>query len=148
LLHSSKKTTPMEENKLFGLINLRLIRFVLVGVLNTIFGYGLYCIFIYFGLATEVAVLLSTVLGVLFNFKTTGSFVFKNKDNRLIFRFIASYVLTYFVNVGIIWFLSNTTSLNRYYAGFIATVVVAGLSFIIQSNFVFNSNKKIREKED
>ncbi|WP_349953149.1 GtrA family protein, partial [Bacteroides finegoldii] len=75
------------------------IRFVLVGIVNTAFGVGLYCLLVYFGISYRLSVLFSTVLGVLFNFKTIGVFVFKNKDNRLLFRFVASYVIVYFVNI-------------------------------------------------
>ena len=64
------------------------IRFLLVGALNTAFGLGLYCFFVYIGLSYKIAVLLSTVLGVLFNFKTIGSLVFKNKNNHLILHSI------------------------------------------------------------
>jgi putative flippase GtrA len=50
-------------------------RFLLVGVLNTIFGYFLYGTLILIGLDYKLAVLLATILGVLFNFQTTGRLV-------------------------------------------------------------------------
>jgi len=51
-------------------------RFVLVGVLNTLFSYFLYGSLILIGLNYKYAVLLATILGVLFNFQTTGRLVF------------------------------------------------------------------------
>lgn len=113
------------------------IRFVLIGILNTAFGVGLYCLFIYWGIPYRSAVLLSTVLGVLFNFKTIGTFVFKNKKNRLIFKFVAAYVIIYFINIGFIHLLLELTELNEYIAGVIATPIVAIASFILQNRFVF-----------
>ncbi|MBQ8045896.1 MAG: GtrA family protein, partial [Bacteroidales bacterium] len=64
------------------------IRFVLVAILNTLFGYGVYSLLVFLGLHYSVATLGSTVLGVLFNFKTYGVLVFKNTSNKLIFRFV------------------------------------------------------------
>lgn len=113
------------------------IRFVIVGIVNTAFGVGLYCLFIYFGISYRLSVLFSTVLGVLFNFKTIGIFVFKNKDNRLLFRFIASYVIVYFVNIGVIYLFLRLTSLGDYLGGIMATPIVAIISFFLQKRFVF-----------
>lgn len=119
-------------------LNWVFVRFLLVGVLNTAFGVGLYCLFIYWGMSYYNAVLLSTVLGVLFNFKTIGTFVFKNKRNRLIVKFIIAYVIVYFLNIGLIQLLLSLTKLNEYIAGIVVTPVVAVISFILQRCFVFN----------
>lgn len=113
------------------------IRFVLVGILNTAFGVGLYCLFVYWGVPYRYAILLSTILGVLFNFKTIGTLVFKNAKNRLIFKFVAVYVVIYFINVGFIHLLLEQTELNEYIAGIIVTPIVAIASFILQKNLVF-----------
>lgn len=118
-------------------MNTTFIRFVLVGILNTAFGVGLYCLFVYLGMSYRWAVLLSTVLGVLFNFKTIGTLVFHNSNNRLIFKFIMAYVIVYFVNIGFIRLLLEFTLLNEYWAGIIATPFVAIASFSLQKFFVF-----------
>ena len=125
--------------KLFSYtIDRTFIRFVLIGLLNTAFGVGLYCLFVYLGMPYRSAVLLSTVLGVLFNFKTIGTFVFKNTNNRLIFRFILAYVIIYFINIGLIRLLLELTDINEYIAGIIATPIVAIASFVLQKHFVFH----------
>ena len=118
-------------------LNKTFIRFLLVGLLNTAFGVGLYCLFIYFGVVYKLAVLLSTVLGVLFNFKTIGILVFKNKNNHLILRFILSYVVVYVINIGIIKVLLCTNQIDEYWAGILATPIIGVISFILQKKFVF-----------
>jgi len=130
------------------IINTKLFRFAAVGVLNTVFGYGLYCLLVYVNVSTDLAVLISTIAGVLFNFKTTGAFVFKNSNNKLLFKFIGSYAITYFINIALIRVFVSTGFLNKYYAGLIATIIIAGISFLIQNFFVFNSKKDSYEKED
>lgn len=114
------------------------IRFILVGILNTLFGVGLYCIFIYIGIPYRIAVLLSTVLGVLFNFKTIGTLVFKNNSNKLIFRFLFVYVITYLINIGLIRLLL-IIGLNEYYAGIFSTPVVALCTYGLQKHFVYKN---------
>jgi putative flippase GtrA len=112
------------------------IRFLFVGGINTLFGYGLFAFFIYLHLHYSVASLLSTVLGVLFNFKTTGKLVFKSSDNRLIVRFFAVYGMVYVVNIlflkGFKWL-----GLNFYIAGAILVLPLAILSYILNRRFVF-----------
>lgn len=117
------------------------IRFVLVGIVNTAFGVGLYCLFVYLGVSYHLSVLFSTILGVLFNFKTIGLFVFKNKDNKLLLRFMASYVIVYIVNIVVIHLFLCITTLGEYLAGIMATPIVAILSFFLQKKFVFISRK-------
>lgn len=91
---------------------------------------------IFIGLPYFIATLISNVLGVLFNFKTTGKFVFENNDNSLIFRFTLCYILIYAINTGVIK-LMLLSKLNEYWAGFIATPIVAICSFFMLKHFVY-----------
>lgn len=115
------------------------IRFVIVGILNTIFGYSVYCMMLWIGMSYWWATLIANVLGVMFNFKTTGVLVFKNHNNRLFFRFALCYVLAYFLNVGIIALFTHFTTINQYISGFIATIITALFSFCFQKWVVFRN---------
>ena len=67
----------LKKTKLVNLIKKhKFAKFLLVGVLNTLFGYFLYGSLILIGLDYKYAVLLATIIGVLFNFQTTGRLVF------------------------------------------------------------------------
>ena len=121
------------------LLSFEFIRFVLVGCLNTAFGFGIYCLMIWLGLSYWWATLVSNVLGVLFNFKTIGILVFKNPDNKLFWRFVSCYVLAYGLNVSIIFLFKHFAGLNDYWSGLIATVFVALFSFFYQKLFVFKT---------
>ena len=48
-------------------LKIKLVRFLLVGVMNAVFGYGCFAGFLYLGLHYSMALLLATILGVLFN---------------------------------------------------------------------------------
>ena len=112
------------------------IRFLFVGVLNTIFGFGCYALFIIFGLHYSVSVALATVIGVLFNFKSTGVLVFNSRRNSRLPFFIGVYVIIYIVNVASIAALVSF-GLGDISAAAIAVIPVALLSFILQKRFVF-----------
>lgn len=75
-----------------------LVRFLLVGVLNTAIGYALFVGFILVGTSTMVAVAASTALGALFNFRSIGVIVFASRDVSLLPRFLAVYVAQCAVN--------------------------------------------------
>lgn len=120
----------------FHRINSEFIRFIIIGVINTLFGVGVYCLMIFLGLPYFIATLASNVLGVLFNFKTTGKFVFENEDRRLIFRFVLCYLFVYLINNGVIKAILFT-GLNEYWAGILATPVVALCSFFMLKHFVY-----------
>jgi putative flippase GtrA len=73
-------------------------RFALVGVLNTVVGYSLFLLFLACGVTPTLALAIATVLGVTFNFFTTGSLVFKNADKRQFAAFFGVYSVVYFIN--------------------------------------------------
>ena len=121
-------------------IDKRFIKFLFVGGINTAFGYGIYALFLFIGLHYSLAVFLGTVLGVIFNFKTTGSLVFKNKENKLLARFFAVYGITYLLNIiGLKLFI--TIGFNSYTGGAVLILPMAVVAFILNKNFVFNSDK-------
>jgi len=114
------------------------LKFLAVGLLNTAFGYGVFAVFLAINLHYSAALALSTILGVLFNFKTIGTLVFSSHDNRKIFRFVAVYFFVYFLNVaGIGFFESNGYS--PFLSGAILLPIRAVLSFILLKKMVFSN---------
>jgi len=119
------------------MIKRQVVKFLLVGILNTAFGYGLFSLFIYVGLHYSLAVLLSTIFGVMFNFKSIGKLVFKSDDNSLIFKFILVYIITYFLNIFFLWLFKRLGFDNMYINGFVLLIPLAAVSFLLNKFFVF-----------
>ena len=119
-------------------LDTKFIRFIFIGIVNTIFGYGVYFLLIKLGLHFSLAVLISTSLGILFNFKTLGKFVFKESSNSHIFKFTAVYSLIYILNVFGIKFL-NSIGFSFEWSGFIMLLPMATLGFILNKSLVFKS---------
>lgn len=115
-----------------------LVRFLAAGAVNSLFGYGLFALLYYLGIHYALALLIATVIGVLFNFKTTGYLVFRSNDNSLIFRFAASYAVVYAVNVSCLKILS-LIGIDMYYGGAVLILPMAVLAYIINKKFVFKN---------
>lgn len=126
----------------------RLILFFLVGGLNTIFGYSFYALLLFLHFHYTLALLLATIAGILFNFKTTGVIVFKNCNNRLLLRFITVYSLTYLLNVGGLRIFASF-HVNMYLAGAVLVLPIALVSFALLKKFVFGGDKgEIDQRSD
>jgi putative flippase GtrA len=119
-----------------ALLDSRFIRFVLVGVLNTVFGYAVFAVFILLDLHYAVAALLSTICGVLFNFKTTGRLVFGSRDNSLLVRFFGVYAITYVL--GVLYLrVSTAYQWNILIAAAVMMPPMAVVSYTLNRVFVF-----------
>lgn len=117
-------------------IDNKFIRFLIVGGINTLFGYSVFALFIFLNFHYSIATLISVILGILFNFKTTGKLVFENNENTLIFKFIGVYIGIYFVNViGLKMF--NILKVDMYLAGVLLILPTAIISFILNKKYVF-----------
>jgi len=114
-----------------------IIKFVIVGMINTIFYYILYSLFIYMNFEYYLAVIFATILGVLFSFKTFSKLVFNNTDNTLILKFLLVYGFNIMLNIFIIKTYVYFYNDNLYIAGLIATTLVAINSFILNKFYVF-----------
>lgn len=75
------------------------VRFLGVGLLNTIVGYGIFSILIFVDLPYLAALLIATLVGVTFNYFSIGRLVFRSSGGLIIYvKFIAAYAVVYFVN--------------------------------------------------
>ena len=73
-------------------------RFVLVGLINTAFGYAVYAGLVLLGLPPQWALALSFAIGVLWNYVTTARFVFRVSGFGKLPAYIACYVSVYAAN--------------------------------------------------
>lgn len=112
------------------------MRFILVGFLNTTFSYLIYASMLFVGFGYQLANFLALVVGILFSFKTQGHLVFDNPDNRLLGRFILSWVLIYFFVITLIGGIIGL-GFDAYAAGALALPFSVALSYLAQKYFVF-----------
>lgn len=76
----------------------RFIKFLLVGLLNTLFGLAAYAILIHLGLPIWLALIGGNAAGIAFNFFTTGHLVFSDIALNRLPRFVCAYLTCYALN--------------------------------------------------
>ena len=118
----------------------KLFRFFIVSGINTIFGYGLFACLFFIGMAYPIALFVSTIAGILFNFKTIGVYVFRSSNNILIFKFFGVYGITYLCNLGGLA-IFEYFAINIYLAGALLVVPIGLIAFVLNKRFVFSETK-------
>ena len=74
-------------------------RFLVVGGINTLFGYGVFFVTYTATQSTIAAPVVATIAGVLFNFLTTGSWVFGGLRSGLFWPFVLVYGVQVCANI-------------------------------------------------
>jgi len=118
----------------------KFIRFLLVGVLNTAFGFAVYAALIYARVPVWLALIGGNVAGICFNFLTTGHFVFLDASLVRLPRFAAVYLLCYAANYAAIRMLIHM-GLGSIVAQALISPCMAVLSFLLMSRYVFNTSR-------
>lgn len=117
----------------------RIVRFLIVGGVNTAFSYGVYALLLFMGLNYAVANFAALIAGILFGFKAQGSLVFENPENRLLGRFVVCWMVMYLLNVTFIRKMIEI-GVDRYLAGALPIPGIAALSYAGQKFFVFRKD--------
>jgi putative flippase GtrA len=85
---------------------------------------------------TPAAVILGTILGLLFNFLSTGGVVFKNRAARLLPRFVAVYVVQMGLSVTALHLLERA-GMHPLVAGAFILPPLAVFTYFALRHFVF-----------
>jgi len=115
------------------------VRFLFVGVLNTIFGYAVYALFIYLKMHYFLAQLLSSVLAITHSYLWNKYFTFRSPGRSAseIIRFVSVYAVSYLLNMGILFVSIEFFKWNAYFAGFICLFVTTVISYVGHKNISF-----------
>ena len=125
----------------FYRIKFKFIRYLFVGALNTLFSLTVYWILVFFGVHYSLAVFISNMLGVLFNYKTTGKLVFESNSNKLILKFFAVYLFIYLLSIASLKLLF-IIGVDKYLGAVVIALPMAVISFFLNKKFVFKNEEK------
>ncbi len=104
--------------------------------MNTAFGYFVYSILIFIDFSYQIAIALSTILGIIFNYHSISRLVFRYKSKNRILRFIFSYLLIYIINInGVSFFYSN--GINLYLSFLMIFLPTSLINYLVMRYFVF-----------
>jgi len=112
-------------------------KFIIIGIINTIFYYLLYSIFVFIFNDYIFAVIFANLIGILFSFKTFGKYVFNNEDKKLLYKFLIVYCWNIVLNILLIRLFNEFIDNNLYLSGLFSTAVVAVNSFFLNKYYVF-----------
>lgn len=117
-------------------MNAQFGRFLVVGALNTAFGYAVFAGLVVAGMHPMPALVITYVVGVAFNFFTTGRYVFGAARREAFLRFVAAYVVIYVFNVAL-FNLFAWMGASALVAQAICIPIVAVFSFALFKSRVF-----------
>lgn len=119
----------------------RIIKFLGVGVLNTVFGYTIYAALVFVNIPYLIALLAATVAGVIFNYFSFGRMVFHGHGGWFVFgKFVVAYVLIYGVNAAFLRVLTRDFHLNPYVGQVICTPLSVLLSWLLMTYWVYKKD--------
>lgn len=116
------------------------VRFLVMGVLNTLFGFLSYSLVIWLWGEIWLALLVSNVTGITYNFLTMGGVVFRDMGLARLPRFVLVYLGIYLVNWGCIVLLLAFIVTSKVLAQACLVVPMALMSYVLLSNYVFRSD--------
>lgn len=123
----------------------RLIRFGIAGLLNSVFGFAIYGFALVLGVPLWLALLFGLLAGIVFNFITTGGYVFRDLSAKRIPRFVAAYAIVYLANLILIWTIIHWLT-DRIMAQAVITAPLAVLSYVLMSRFVFVEERTVNAR--
>lgn len=124
------------------------IRFLFVGGLNTLVGYGVYALLLLLNINYLIANTISTIIGVLHSYLWNRFFTFKSKEKagKEFLKFISVYIISYLIGTVSLYGFTGILNLSPYVAGLINLVITTLISWFGHKYFSF-SNKKFSVKE-
>ena len=113
-------------------------KFLTAGMLNTIFGYAIYAVLLFAGISYQIALILATLTGVIFNYFSFGYIVFNGDRGWLIFcKFAISYLFIYGLNAVGLSVLIKYYFVNPYFGQVICILPGVLLTWLLMNYWVF-----------
>ena len=127
----------------------RIAKFLCVGLINTIVGYAIYAILILFNVPYLAALLIATVVGVIFNYFSIGRLVFKSRGGLIIIgKFVVAYGVAYFVNAVGLEVSIKHFQLDPYIGQALCIPPIVILSWLLMNYWVYKNDRCGDKKAD
>lgn len=116
------------------------LRFVIVGVINTIIGYTIIMILFHLiGLSYSLSYFLSYVVGIIISFFLNRQFVFFSKNNKLLefFKFLIAFSISYSISYLGLKFIVEYQLIDTNIAFFVGMVIYSTLFYLFNRYITF-----------
>ena len=144
----------MIKNMIKKLFSYQPIRFLFVGGLNTLVGYGIYALLVYIGVNYLLANTISTIIGIAHSYLWNRFFTFKSKNRAIkeITKFVSVYIVSYLIGMCTLFIFKDKLNISAYIAGLINLVITTLISYFGHKYYSFkkdeNENKVIDKRFD
>ena len=128
-------------SQLRGFHRHRIVRFLAIGLVNTLFGYGVYAGLIFITLPNLLALFLATIAGIIFNYFSFGRVVFRVRGGWRVFaKFVIAYSMVYTVNAALLSLLTRGHYFNAYLAQAACVLPSVAMSWILMNWWVYKGS--------
>jgi putative flippase GtrA len=116
-------------------------RFIGVGLINTVVGYSIYGILILLHMPYLAALLMATIMGMIFNYFSIGRLVFKSRGGLSVFgKFIAAYGMVYGINAIALDILIKHFQFDPYIGQALCVPLSVIISWLLMNYWVFKND--------
>lgn len=115
------------------------IKFIVTGFINTLFGYLLYAFFFWLTGSKTIALIFNYSIGIFFNYKTYSLLVFNSGSKKVLTKFILAYGTTLLINYISLFIYCDLLKINPYFAQIITLSYVTILLFFLLKMYVFKT---------
>ncbi|MDD5579599.1 MAG: GtrA family protein [Methylobacter sp.] len=116
-------------------------RFLFVGLINTVVGYAIYASLILLNVPYLAALLIATIMGVIFNFFSIGRLVFKSRGGLIVFgKFIAAYAVVYCINATALEVLIKHFQFDPYIGQALCVPLSVIISWLLMNYWVYKND--------
>ena len=117
-------------------------RFLLVGGLNTVVGYGSYAAIFYLSNIYILAYVLSNIIGITHSYLWNKFYTFKKQSAKQmsigeIARFLSVYLVSFCIGLFVLWLLVENLGFNEYIAGIVQLIFTTLISWFGHNYFSF-----------
>lgn len=122
-------------------------RFLLGGVVNTGFSYGVYAVLVYLDIAYLISNLTAAIAGTLFSFNVSKNYVFRRGSWRSYGKFVLVWIFVWAVgSVSLVIFIEGL-GLSPWLAGLATLPITAGVGYLAQRIYVFQE-ESLKTKDE
>lgn len=116
----------------------QIIRFFVIGLLNTLVSYVAFLAFLSFHIGADAALSLAFVAGLLWNYQTIRRLVFQSQGGGQFFKFAMIYLILFMSNLfGLKFIVRTWSAMPLWLVQGAMTPIVALASFYLQRRLVF-----------
>ena len=121
------------------------LKFVAVGVTNTLGGYAFYAALLLLGVNYALALTLEYVAGIAYGFLLNKRWTFKahGESAQQALRFVALYVFIYALNFTLLMLLVERWTLSPFLAQIFFLGFLTLLSFVVQKRWIFTKQPTV-----